>query len=313
MFGSSKPRIFSCLNGGDFLEIGAGSGAFARDILSYFEKAQCLPQHYYILELTAARQQEQQDCLQQALPAEIYRRVVWLTQLPQKPFSGVIFANEVIDALPVTRFKKTASGVKEAYVDVSDDELVLQWREPQEKALLTLETDLGIVFDPGYCSERHALLPGWLKSLSDALTQGVILFIDYGYARREYYHIERSMGTLMCHYRHHAHDNPLIRIGVQDITAHVDFTAVAEAASDAGCDVEGFLPQASFLINLGLLSGENLDPLKSSEQMHFKRMQAIKQLIFPGQMGEAFKVMGLSKNYEAPLSGFSEGNCLAEL
>lgn len=276
------------------LEFGAGTGKLAANLLRALEAKDCLPAHYVIIELSAELQSRQAATIK-AIGPQLAERVSWRNTLPTEPINGVIIGNEVLDAMPVTLFKQDSQALKEATVTVStDSSLLLDWRTATPQLTQAIES-LGIDFQPGYTSEINHLIAPWINSLSTCLHQGVCLLIDYGFPAHEYYHPQRHMGTLMCHFQHHAHSNPLILTGIQDITAHVDFTLVANAAVDAGFQVTGFTNQAAFLLNCGLL-----------EQANESHAREIKQLTLPTEMGELFKVMALTKEWDAPLLGFSQ-------
>ena len=272
----------------NILELGAGSGVFAKDLLLELEKLGSLPQHYYILEVSADLRERQNNFLLKYCP-HLYSRIIWLDSLPAEKLSGIIFANEVMDALPVYSFSIESNRLKERCVTWHQGQFAWQLTEPTTAAL-TLDYKL----PNGYISEKNLLLPAWIRALSESLAQGVILLFDYGYGRDEYYHPDRYMGTLMCYYRHHYHDNPLMLVGLQDITAHVDFTSVAESALDSGCTLQGYTTQAGFLLAAGFI-----------ELAQNEKSSAVKRLIMPTEMGEAVKVIGLSKNFSKPLIGFA--------
>lgn len=290
-------RCISTLLSGDVLELGAGSGKLAASILQSEHK----PKRYYILEVSAELKKRQQEFLHATCPDD-YHRLIWLDKLPPaNSFSGMILANEVMDALPATRFCWQDKKVYEYYVHCKEEKFSWMLDKPSNTEITTFVEDLNLTTTP-YSSEFHLLLKPWIKSLSQCLKQGLILLIDYGFSRREFYHPDRSMGTLMCHYRHHAHADPFFLPGLQDITAHVDFTAVAEAASDNDLDVAGFATQAAFLLDCGLLA-------MASE----KEVLAIKYLTLPSEMGELFKVIALTREMELPLRGFRLQNYVERL
>ncbi len=300
-------QVLASFDEGVILEFGAGSGIMAADILKALESMNELPKQYLILELSADLQLRQQETLQTQVP-HLLDRVKWLKSLPIEPLQGVILANEVLDAMPVQRFRLDEQGVSEYYVSLGDnDETPFIWEtiSSSDKSLLATVEALRPSLDVGYSSELNLALPAWIQSLSDILSDGLVLLIDYGFPSREYYHPQRNQGTLMCHYKHYAHDNPLILVGLQDITAHVDFTAVAESAHASGLDVSGYTNQANFLLSSGLaelLSGFN----PNDSQNYLEQTQAAKKLIMPHEMGELFKVMALSRNLDMPLLGFTK-------
>ncbi len=292
--------------GGDasILELGAGSGKMAGDLLLTLKEFQRLPVLYYILEVSADLRQRQYAHLKKLLPDYI-DNIIWLDKLPEKPFKGIILGNEVIDAMPVEIFRVGEENqILEAKVSHENDAWQWHFVESQRPALIEavaqLQTQLAYQFPAGYTSEINLGLAPWCQSISDVLAQGVMLFIDYGFSRHEYYHPSRHMGTLMCHYRHHAHPDPFRFIGLQDITAHVDFTALALASHQAGCQVRGFTTQAAFLLANGLL-----DEISNDAQTQIKLSQQIQTLTGAHEMGELFKVMALSKDFDFPLQGFA--------
>lgn len=301
-------EVFEQLTGGDILEIGAGSGIMASDILNALSKTNYLPEHYFILELSPDLKNRQQQTLQNKCP-KYCDRVIWLDALPTRPFRGFIVANEVLDAMPVSVFTMRSGNLHEQMVipaQYSDNEAsIFDTHSMSASETLTSAIDMlyadGIdTFPEAYTSEINLHILPWIKSLSACLTQGLILLIDYGFSRQEYYHPDRNMGTLMCHYQHRAHTDPFFYPGLQDITAHVDFTAVAEAASQNELEVLGYTTQAAFLLNCGLLTNvQNLSP---------KQNQTIHTLTSPAEMGELFKVIALGKDIEHLLLGFNTYN-----
>ncbi len=234
---------------------------------------------------------------------------MWLDALPEKPIKGVVLANEVLDAMPVHQFT-WQNGVKEGGVMLKDDALTPCLLEKSNPSLIAEIEKYNIDFANGYTSEINLYLPGWIASIGKMVSSGLVLIMDYGFPRAEYYHPDRSMGTLMSHYRHYAHDQVLLYPGIQDITAHVDFTAVAESAVESGFEVAGFTHQAAFLMNCGLLT---LAQEVGDEKTRFLRNQQILQLTLPSEMGEFFKVMGLTKNVEMDLMAFQSMNQLSRL
>lgn len=298
-------QILQDLNGGDILELGAGTGVMAVDILKELKCNQCLPKHYLILEVSADLRERQKTCLQKQIP-ELFDRVVWLNRLPVD-FVGVILGNEVMDALPVHKFRIENNIIKEIYVDCEKGEFLWKITDPLSINLIQKIWNLDIDFPDGYESEINLLLTPWIASLANVLKKGLILLIDYGFPRHEYYHLERNRGTIACHYQHRSHFDPLILPGIQDITVHVDFTAVAEAAAYHRLTLAGFIHQAGFLLNCDITS------LASTENAveHYQVMQQIKKLTFPSEMGELFKVIALTRNYNSVLLGFTNGNQIA--
>jgi SAM-dependent MidA family methyltransferase len=252
--------------------------------------------------------QRQHETISQRAP-HLLERVCWLDGLPESGFCGVVLANEVVDAMPVHLLQFQDEGVVERCVACENNEFV--WRGmPLTNPLLVdrvteLKKELGDeVFCPGYLSEVNLAQQGWLASIAAMLECGAVLVIDYGFPQHEYYHPDRTTGTLMCHYRHRAHGDPLILAGLQDITAHVDFTALAVAASEAGLDVLGYTSQAQFLLACGL--GGILEEFGSAETRQYIEMtQAVKKLTMPSEMGELFKVIAVGRGLDDDLNGFS--------
>lgn len=292
-------EILRRIGGGDVLEVGAGRGTLAVGLLRELEARACLPERYLILELSAELQQRQATLIEEALP-HLYPRVQWLQALPSA-LRGVVLANELLDAMPVHRFRVQERGVEELYVQSGTHGFV--WSAQQATASLADRVQ-ALALPLGYVSELNLHAEAWVRSITDRLQMGVLLLIDYGFPRAEYYHPQRHEGTLMCHYRQRAHDDPLILVGLQDITAHVDFTAVAEAGTQAGLALLGYTSQAAFLLATGL--AEDLgapDPAKLPEQA--ERAREINLLTSPAEMGELYKVMVLGRGIEEPLLGFT--------
>lgn len=289
--------ILTALEHPILLEFGAGTGRLCVDLLKQLQCLNALPDQYYILELSGHLKARQQALIENEIP-ELAARVHWLEQWPQKPFQGVILGNEVLDAMPVHRFLQTAEGILESYVTLDEQKQFNEIFKPctDPRLLAHVQQVLSPALIP-FLSEANLWIEDWMKQCFDILAKGEVLLIDYGFPRHEYYHPDRSQGTLMCHYRHHVHSNPFLHVGEQDITAHVDFTHVAEAADSVGFHVAGFTDQASFLINNGILDLMNAHPESVSKS-------AIKQLLQPSEMGELFKVIALTKQWDKPLKGF---------
>lgn len=305
LFARSLARQFDELNPrGDWtlMEIGAGSGVLARDLLAELEHP---PERYFILETSGELRDRQRRAID-ALPDPLKARVDWLDAPPAGPFKGVILANEVLDALPVSRFEITDNGPVELRVDADRDGQFTWTREQPgprlAERLSHLLDDLPTPLPTGYRSEICVDLPDWLKTVSEPLREGLVLMIDYGYPRAEYYRPDRRDGTLVGHYRHRAHFDPFLWPGLTDLSTFVDFTAVAEAADACALDVLGCATQAHFLLSLGItdfLEGET-DPL---QQANLAR--ELRTLTLPGEMGEKFKVMALGRNLPEPPPGFT--------
>lgn len=295
-------QVLTELGGGELLEVGAGSGAMAVHLLESLAAADCLPRRYLILERSAELRARQHGLLAARLPA-LSGRVAWIESLPEA-FRGVVVANELLDAFPVHVFTVGANGAVEQYVE--QHHLGWRWCEgaisdpllAERIAVLREEAALPV----GYTSEINFAAEAWVRSVADCLHAGLVLLIDYGFPRHEYYHPQRSRGTLMCHYRHRAHDDPLILTGLQDITAHVDFTAIAEAGYEAGLEVSGYTTQGAFLLATGI--AELLDEARD-ELTRLKWSQQVKKLTLPHEMGELFKVLALTRGVHQPLIGFA--------
>jgi len=297
-------QILSHLKGGVILELGAGSGLMAAEILKELARLNCLPSHYLILEVSAELQQRQRLTLQ-TKAGEFWEQVSWLNGLPSQPFQGVILANEVLDAMPVHRFRLEKEDVSEFQVGHDGNQWVWHLTSTACQALRVTVEAWRSSLAVGYVSEVNLMTAGWLQALADLLVSGLILLIDYGFPNKEYYHPQRHQGTLMCHYRHYAHADPLILVGLQDITAHVDFTAIAAAALAADLQVAGYTTQANFLLACGLL--ELLSSYNSKEfKTYLQLAQSVKTLLLPSEMGELFKVMALTRHINIPLLGFAK-------
>lgn len=289
---------------GDLLELGAGTGSLAAELLLELERLQRVPGRYLILEVSAYLREVQQQTLAAKLSPELLSRVQWLDALPEN-FSGMILANEVLDALPVHVVKTSVGGPLELGVVASEQGFAWTERPLVNKQLQALLA--GLDLPPDYVTELCPAANGLVSSLAQMLESGVMLFIDYGFPRREYYHPQRNQGTLMCHYRHHAHDDPFLYPGLQDITAHVDFSAVAQVAQVNGLELKGYCGQAQFLINCGIT--ELLSRVSPHDMALYAPLASQAQkLLSPAEMGELFKVMALGKRCERSLIGFMQGD-----
>lgn len=310
-------EILGGLGGGAILELGAGTGIMAADLLQELCALDALPERYMILELSGELQERQRQTLAQRTP-DLLERVVWLEALPKRGWRGVILGNEVLDALPVERFRITAQGPRRLMVVWTENGLASVEGEddPSVTACVArIEQAIDSRLPEGYTSEYVPQLKGWLAAIAESLVAGALLLIDYGYPRYAYYHPERVNGTLLCHYRHRAHDDPLILPGLQDITANVDFTAVAEAARDAGLSVAGYATQSCFLFGCGLMEllaeamppGDDAGGIPNpAHSVHYlEQARQVKLLTLPGEMGERFQAIALTRNLEMPLRGFA--------
>ncbi|MGE5625410.1 MAG: class I SAM-dependent methyltransferase [Bacillota bacterium] len=291
-------EVLEELGGGSILELGAGSGVMAADVLLEMERLEKLPRAYLIMEVSADLRQRQRATIEKRAP-KLAARVRWLDTLP-KEFTGVILGNEVLDALPVVRFRRSAQGFQEFSVAAEGEGFRWELTEPADElaeALEALDAGLDVSLAEGYVSEYCPTLAPLIASLAGVLKRGALLFLDYGYTRAAYYHRERSMGTLMCHYRHRAHGDPFLYVGLQDMTAYVDFSAVAEAAVVEKLELAGYSTQAHFLLALGI--GEaaiNEGP---------EAVRQVKLLTLPEEMGERFKAIGFTKGLDPILRGFT--------
>ncbi|MGB8600351.1 MAG: SAM-dependent methyltransferase [Burkholderiales bacterium] len=285
---------------GDILEFGAGSGKLAFDLLTELQQLKRLPKNYFILEVSADLHERQQTLLS-SLPADVFSRIKWIDKLFNK-FNGLIIGNELLDAMPTHLISCSLDCIRERGVAIYNQEFIFQDLEvDKQSALFAATTKLNL--PDGYVSEINLVSCGFIASIGAMLQQGVILLIDYGFSAAEFYHPQRSMGTLMCHYRHHAHADPFYLPGLQDITSHVDFSAIAHAGEKAELDIIGYTSQAQFLLDCGITDliarhdasdGANYLPIVNSVQ----------RLVSPAEMGELFKVIALGKNFDQALIRF---------
>lgn len=305
-------------DGGDILEFGAGSGKLALDLLLELERLGNLPGRYFILEVSAELRQRQRQLLEKYAP-HLLLLVVWLERLPAR-FNGLILANEVLDAMPVhlvawrdaDLFERGVTSSASNGDEFGWSECPLREGELFEAArelIPRIESGSGDISDDvsEYVSEINLAARGFMVSLAKILQQGAIVLIDYGFGRGEYYHPQRNCGTLMCHYRHHAHDNPFYLPGLQDITSHVDFSAVAEAATNAGLELLGYTTQAYFLINCGITESLAQTPAENVKE-YLPLANQLQKLVSPAEMGELFKAIAFGKNISQPLIGFTSGD-----
>ena len=301
LFGRTLARqVAQALQPGDaLLEFGAGSGALADVLTLEFPGLK-----YGILETSPELKQRQQE--------KLGDRVQWLDRLPER-FRGVMLANEVLDAMPVHALAWTREGVLERGACANEGQLA--WCDRAADGLVLSESEkIKPELPPSgrYESELALAARAWMRTLGQCLERGAVLVIDYGFPAREYFHPQRSMGTLACHYRHHMHGDPFYLPGLQDVTAHVDFSALARSADEAGLELLGYTSQAQFLINCGitdLLAAE--DP--ADAKRYLPAAAAVQKLLSPAEMGELFKVLAVGKGITEPLSGFSRGDRSAAL
>ena len=308
LFGRTLARqvaqVLSSLHG-DILELGPGTGKLAADLLAELEALGALPRRYQLLDLSAELRGRQRATLESRVP-HLVPRVEWLDRLPQN-FTGVMVANEVLDAVPVQLVAWRGNALLERGVAMAGE--TFAWAErplapgPLKEAAMALDPQPPVPYVSEFGMRARALV----ATLAGTLEAGVLLLIDYGFGRDEYYHPQRAAGTLMCHSRHRAHDDPFRLPGLQDITAHVDFTAVAEAAVDAGARLLGYTTQARFLVNCGITTLlEAVDPARPAGYLPLAAQA--QRLLSPSEMGELFKVMALGRGFHEPPLGFPTGD-----
>lgn len=286
------------------MEFGAGTGKLAFDLLTELHHQGKAPDRYYIVELSGELRARQEQLLKD------FSEVVWLQQMPLS-FSGLVLGNEVLDAMPVQLVKKTESAWVE--VGVGWQEGTFQWAEMPLKNIKFLQQIPQAEKLPiGYLTELHATAQGFMSSVAQMLgvdnavdnaadNGGLALFIDYGFPAAEYYLHQRDQGTLMCHYRHHAHSEPFYWPGLQDITSHIDFSAMCQAGELAGLELQCYTSQAAFLLQMGI--GELLLRTSPEDPMRYlPQANALQKLVSPAEMGELFKVLAMGVNVDLPLS-----------
>lgn len=287
------------------LEFGAGTGRLAADLLLALETEGALPETYQIVELSGELRVRQQETLAARAP-HLAGRVQWLDELPAQ-FEGVIVGNEVLDAMPVRLFARLGGRWHERGVALADGKFTFEDRPLADNAIP--DALRALPGDHDMVTETHAEAEGFTRAVGAMLTRGAAFFIDYGFPAAEYYHPQRAEGTLMCHYRHHAHPDPFLYPGLQDITAHVNFSGIAEAAVDAGLSVAGFASQARFLMNAGITELlMELDP--TDARAFLPHANAVQKLLSEAEMGELFKVIVLTRGLDdaLPLAGFARGD-----
>lgn len=297
--------VLAACGGGEVLEIGAGTGRLAFDVLTALHANGTSPVRYRILEVSGDLRERQRDLLQR-LPAGLCACVEWLDAPPAEPWRGALLANEVLDALPVECFTWRAGQVFERGVALQGDG-GLTWSErpaagPLREEVERVRADAGAGWPERFHSELCSRTGAWIGEVTRSLSQGVALFIDYGLPRRDYYAAARSEGTLRCHYRQRAHDDPFAHPGMEDITAWVDFTRVAEAADAADLEVLGFATQAALLLGLGI---EREVAAAADEATRIRLASEARRLLMPEEMGESFKAIALGRGVDAPLAGFA--------
>ncbi len=293
-------EILLATGGGDLLELGAGTGRMAAGVLSALDRTGTLPRHYYILEVSAELQARQRATIAE-LPAALAARVVWLQTLPEQSFVGAVVANEVADALPFRRFAIRSGLLYELGVAAAVDGGLIEAERAAPADLVHELGRLGCQWPRDYQSELCPLQGPWIAALAATLVRGAVLVIDYGLTRREYYDPRRDRGTLRCHFRHRVHEDPLRYPGLQDITAWVDFTRLAEAASDARLEVAGFCTQTAFLLGTGI---EQELAASASIGERARLASEARVLLLPEEMGEHFKALALTRGLSVQLQGF---------
>jgi SAM-dependent MidA family methyltransferase len=293
--------------GGDILELGPGSGILAADLFDSLKETGRLPDRYLLLEVSPDLRERQRELIARRHPAEL-ARFVWIDTLPQK-FRGMVIANEVLDVVPCSMVHRTGGEILERGVIVS--EAGFAW-DDQPLPDGELRRRAAAVIPPGdydYLTEINLAAEALVRTLAASMEAGLAIFIDYGFAEHEYYHAQRSMGTMRCHYRHRFHGDPFFMPGLQDITAHVDFTAMSRAAEQGGAEVLGYTTQAYFLISCGLaVLVSSGDPTMTLSKL--KGTSAVHRLIGPSEMGELFKVLGFGKGMDGPVLGFQSARHL---
>ncbi len=296
-------KIFSA-SSAQVLELGAGNAFFAKDLLLSAELSAIHIDTYYILEISQHSIKKQKTFLKSSLSSDAFKKVQWISELPEK-FKGVIFANEFLDALPIDLFEIKVDGVYEKKITLDKNTLAWAYAKNYSEGLSNKFELLGKL--PGYIYEYSNKLILCIEKVCNCLDTGEIFFVDYGFAIDEYFHHDRHEGTLMCHYKHFAHTNPLIFLGCQDITTHINFSQVADIAIKNKMDIDGFTSQANFLINAGIINLLNkYDP---SDIFEFtKKTSAVHKLLSPAEMGDLIKVLGISKNLEGTSIGFSRND-----
>jgi SAM-dependent MidA family methyltransferase len=293
--------------GGDVLELGPGSGALAADLFGELKAIGALPRKYLLLEVSPDLRERQRARIAERWPGDL-DRFEWIDRLPDK-IRGLVIANEVLDVVPFALVHRQEGEIFERGVSVSEAGLVWEDARLPEGELKRRATGVLPPGDYEYLTEIGLAAEGLVRTIAASLEAGAALFIDYGFSEHEFYHPQRSMGTLRCHYRHRFHGDPFFRPGLQDITAHVDFTAMARAAEQGGAEIEGFTTQAYFLISCGLAVLVSAgDPTATLSKL--KASSAVHRLISPSEMGELFKVMAITKGMQEPLLGFQSARHL---
>jgi SAM-dependent MidA family methyltransferase len=294
------PVIVQLGEDASFMEIGGGTGAFAEAAIEHLIALRAMPARYAILEPSADLRQRQHARLRERLSPEIFARVEWLQSPVNSRWNGVVFANEVIDALPTSRFAIIEGEIHEEHVALDGGGAFVRQDRPADALLAAavrhVERQCEHPFKDGFRSEILPQLPYWVQAVTGGMEAGVMLFVDYGYPRREYYDPRRLDGTLRAFHRHRLAENVFARVGLQDVTVSVDFTALAEAGSSAGFEFSGYCSQASFLISNGLEQRLRAhEDRAADEAARYALRQEAKKLTLPGEMGERFQVIGFAR------------------
>ena len=291
----------------NIIEIGAGSGKFALEVIQSLGNENI--DHYFILEISHSLRKQQHELLIKHLPPYLFSKVHWIDEIPQE-YKGIVFCNELLDALPVDLIKKVSGMYYQKGVGLENDLFIWKDKLIEDPSIydhINLES-----LPDNYLIEDAIHIKSWVNKISESITKGVVIIIDYGFNHSEYFHEQRSQGTLMCHFKHHAHDNPLIQVGIQDITSHVNFSYVAREASNLGLHINGFISQANFLINCGIL--ELLEKVNIEDSVSYmKSVSEIQKLLSPTEMGDLFKVMTIQKNIDINFVGLKNNNKVTKL
>ncbi len=299
-------RLPAPVSGASILEFGGGTGQLACDLLLALQRLGVEPANYLLLDVSGDLRSSQKAAVDSQLPVKLRDKVLWPDELPTG-LTGVVIANELFDAFPVERFRIERGEALREYVVLQDGQLQREFRAHCEVAdrVDQLQAYTGERLAEGYESEFCPLLAPWWASLGDVLHTGVVLASDYGQERSEYYSLKRDGGSVRCFYRHRVHDNPWIYAGIQDITADVDFTAVTEAATAAGFELQGYTPLSQFMLALGVLESFGALQQQRDKLGQLAASGQLKRLLLPEEMGDRFKVIGFSKGLDGTLDGFT--------
>ena len=293
----------------NIIEIGGGSGQFALQVIQSLTSDNEHINHYFILEISHSLRRQQYELLINHLPSHLFSKIQWIEEIPEE-FEGIIFCNEFLDALPVDLIKKESGKYYQKGVGVENDLFI--WKDKSIEDISSYEQATLENLPDNYLIEHSFHIKSWLNKMSQSLNKGIVLIIDYGFNQTEYFHEQRSQGTLMCHFKHYAHDNPLIQIGIQDITTHVNFSYVAREASKSGLNIAGYISQANFLINCGILNLLETVNLEN-RALYMQSVMEVQKLLSPSEMGDLFKVLILEKNMNVDLLGLKQNNRVTRL